>query len=90
MSAMIVLLIKLKYALPDNWDGGIKSAVIAAHGMELRTAWESSTLASVCIDDSQSDTWPLNLLIFSSCDMSSRLAYGGEPPAARVEHESVL
>ena len=58
------------------------------------TAWDSWTLTltlpSVWIDDSQSETWPLNLFIFSSCDMSSRLADGGEPPAARIEHESTL
>ena len=58
--------------------------------MELLSTALESTLPSVSIDDSQSETWLLTISIFSSCDMSSRLADGGEPPAARMEHESVL
>ena len=57
--------------------------------MEIRPALES-TLLSFSIDDCQSETWALKFFIFSSCDMSSRLADGGEPPAARMEGESVL
>ena len=53
------------------------------------TACES-TLASVSNDDSQLETWSFSLSISSSRDMSSRLANGGEPPVARMEHASVL
>ena len=60
-----------------------------ANEKELRTA-SYSTLLSISNDDSHLETRPLSLFIFSSWDMSSRLADGGEPPVARMEHASVL
>ena len=61
----------------------------AAHDTELRTACES-TLSYVSNNDNQLVISSLSLSISSSWDMSSRLANGGEPPVARMEHASVL
>ena len=88
----MVLWVKRNYALTESqkWREQVsRHSDGAAFDMESRTVLET-TLASVSIDDSQSETWPLSISIFSSHDMSSRLADGGEPPAARMEHESVL
>ena len=85
---------KRNYALTESqkWREHVSRAsdgAAWAYDVELRTALET-TLPSVSIDDSQSETRPLSISIFSSRDISSRLADGGEPPVARIEHESVL
>jgi hypothetical protein len=64
--------------------------ILAAALLPAPTEEVSEELLSICADESQVETSATIWAFFSSEQISSKLAKGGEPPKARIEQESIL
>jgi hypothetical protein len=64
--------------------------ILAEELLSSPTEEVSEELLTICADESQVKTSASIWAFFSSEQISSKLAEGGDPPKARIEQESVL